>query len=135
MNNNSFNSNNRVSSFSNSYDRMVPRIPPKTDVVILHDSLCKNIKNTIMSRENIGVDMIWAPDFKQSTWKLHELSKQKVIVLEALTCDVGRKSVDVITEEIRDIVDLALTKGEKVVINQVIHREDIPGINTNKHKN
>ena len=34
-------------------------------VLIFHDSLCRKINNTILSREMVDTKKVWAPDFRQ----------------------------------------------------------------------
>ena len=93
-------------------------------VVILHDSLCGKINNTILSRERIVTKKVWAPDITEMEKKLNEIEKTEVIVLQALTRDLGNKGVNEINERINEVIAKALTKAQKVVISTIVSRED-----------
>ena len=99
----------------------------REEVIILHDSLCGKINNTILSRENVSVRKIWAPDTEKMEEELEHVNS-KVVVLEAWTRDLDSHDVDEMTARITNLVDKALTKAEKVVISNIIHREDIDDI-------
>ena len=100
----------------------------QADVVILHDSLCKNINDTIMSREKVNVKKVWAPDMVHMDAALDEVNA-KVIVLQAWTRDVSKLSVEDMNEKIVEVINKALTKAEKVVVSTIVNRNDIADIN------
>ena len=97
------------------------------EVVILHDSLCRKVNNTLLSRENVKVKKVWAPDFDAMEETL-ENTDSKVVVLESFTRDLDRMRVDDVTQRIDDLVSKALTKAEKVVVSTIINRKDIADI-------
>jgi hypothetical protein len=100
----------------------------QADVVILHDSLCKGINNTIMGREKVSVRKVWAPDLAHMDTALDDINA-KVIVLQAGTRDINKIEVEEMNEKIVDLVDKALTKADKVVISTIVNRDDIVDIN------
>ena len=100
----------------------------QADVVILHDSLCKNINDTIMSREKVNVKKVWAPDMVHMDAALDDVHA-KVIVLQAWTRDVSKLSVEDMNEKIVEVINKALTKAEKVVVSTIVNRNDIADIN------
>ena len=95
--------------------------------MILHDSLCNKVNNTLLSREKVKVQKVWAPDFDAMEEAL-ENTESKVIVLESLTRDLHRMRVDDITQRVDDIVSKALTKADKVVVSTIVNRKDIADI-------
>ena len=99
----------------------------REEIVILHDSLCKKVNDTILSRENVKVKKIWAPDIDRMEAALDDVSA-KVIVLEAWTRDLDRLDVEDMTQKIIELVSKALSKAEKVVISSIVNREDIDDI-------
>ena len=96
----------------------------REEVIILHDSLCGKVNETILSREQIITKKIWAPNLKVMESKLDDIEDAGVIVVQALTRDTGNKGVDDIYEHINDVVTKASSKARKVVISTVINRED-----------
>ena len=95
-----------------------------TRVVILHDSLCGKINNTLLSRENVISEKIWAPNLVEMKNKIEGIQNTETIVIQALTRDVGSKSVEEMNNGIQDVVDIALTKAENVVISTITARDD-----------
>ena len=93
-------------------------------VVILHDSLCKEINNTILSREDVTTKKVWAPDLEAMLSAIETLEKTEVIVIQALTRDLLSKSVDEIGVRLGEVVDKALQKSTKVVISLLLRRTD-----------
>ena len=93
-------------------------------VVIYHDSLCKNIKNTIMVNENVKTTKIWAPTLHEIQENVENMDKVDTIVIEALTRHLRDKDAEDIVELVNDTVEKCLTKGEKVVISSIIKRDD-----------
>ena len=91
-------------------------------VIILHDSLCRNINNTLLSREKVTTKKIWA--MHEMIEKIEETERAETIVLQAFTRDVSKKSVEEMNEGINQVVDKALQKSEKVVISTIVARED-----------
>ena len=55
------------------------------NVVIFHDSLCKEIKDTIMVNENVTTIKTWAPYLKEIQQEVEEMEKVDTIVIESLT--------------------------------------------------
>ena len=97
------------------------------DVVILHDSMCRSINDTLLSRENVKVAKLWAPDIEHMEEALDRVDA-KVVVLQAFTRDLDKMEVDEMCQKIAGLVSKALTKAEKVVVSSVIRREDIVDI-------
>ncbi len=97
------------------------------DVVILHDSMCRFINDTLLSRENVKVAKVWAPDIEAMEEALDHVNA-KVVVLQAFTRDLGKMEVDEMCQKIVGLVSKALTKAEKVVVSTIIRREDIVDI-------
>ena len=97
-------------------------------VVLLHDSLCKGINDTILRREGIATKKVWAPDLCRMSEAVNSINKTDVIVIGALTRDLDKKNVDEMNKEIESVIGQALTKAEKVVVSTIVHREDLPNI-------
>ena len=97
-------------------------------VVILHDSLCGKINDTILSRERVATKKVWAPDLVQMENKLDEIEKIEVIVIQALTRDLEGKDVEYMNEGINKVITKALTKAQKVVVSTIIRRDDVKQI-------
>ena len=96
----------------------------RPEVVILHDSLCKNINDSIMSKENVTVTKIWAPTLLDMENKIQEIENTDVIVIQALTRDLDQMVAEELTSKTFDIVEKCLEKVEKVVISSIVNRED-----------
>ena len=94
-------------------------------VIILHDSLCGKINETILSRENVKTKKIWAPNFEEMEKTLDEIEHTEVIVVQAFTRDLDNLEVNEMNDRINEIVIKALTKAQKVVVNTIVNREDI----------
>ena len=62
-------------------------------MTLLDDSLCKEINDTILSREKIGTEKIWAPNLSQILSKLDTINEVEVIVIQALTRDEVMKNI------------------------------------------
>ena len=60
--------------------------------------------------------------------KLDEIEKIEVIVIQALTRDLGGKDVEYMNEGINKVVTKALTKAQKVVVSTIIRRDDVKQI-------
>ncbi len=99
----------------------------RDEVVILHDSMCKNVNNTLLSREGISVNKVWAPDMEKMEEALDEVDS-KVVVLEAFTRDLGKMDIEEMNQKIAGLVSKAATKADKVVLSTIIRREDIEDI-------
>ena len=99
----------------------------KDVVIILHDSMCKRVNPTLLSKEKIEVKKVWAPDMNKMEEALDRVNSN-VVVLESWTRDLERMEVADINQRIRDIVSKALTKAEKVVITTIINRTDVRDI-------
>ena len=99
----------------------------RDEVVILHDSLCKHVNDTILSRENVNVKKIWAPNIEKMEEALDNVNS-KVVVLEAFTRDLNKMDTDEMSQKIAGLVSKAATKADKVVLSTIIRREDIDDI-------
>ena len=99
---------------------------PEERVILLHDSLCNKINDTILRREEIKRKNIWGPDLEGMKAKITDsIANTDVIVLQALTRDVARLSEEEFCNKVDEVVQLAATKAKKVVISLIVHREDI----------
>ena len=92
--------------------------------MLLHDSLCKEINDTILSREKIGTEKIWAPNLSQILSKLDTINEVEVIVIQALTRDATNMEFQEIVTMIDNVVKKACTKAKKVVISTIVDRDD-----------
>ena len=99
----------------------------RDEVVILHDSMCKRVNNTLLSREGVNVKKTWAPDMDAMEEALDN-TNSKVVVLQAFTRDLPNMSTDEMIQRIEGLVTKAITKSEKVVVSTIIRREDIKDI-------
>ena len=99
----------------------------RDEVVILHDSLCRNVNDTLLSKEEISVKKIWAPDIERMEDVLDEVNS-KVIVLEAFTRDLDKMETEEMNQKIVGLVSKAASRADKVVLNTIIRREDIEDI-------
>ena len=95
----------------------------RDEVVILHDSLCGKINDSLLSRENVRVKKVWAPDIERMEEALDNVDA-KVVVLEAWTRDLNNMEIDEMNQKIAGLVSKAVTKAEKVVLSTIIRRED-----------
>ncbi len=99
----------------------------REEVVILHESMCRYVNNTLLSREKVNVKKVWAPDINKMEEALDDVSSN-VVVLEAWTRDLVRMDVNDMNQRIDDLVSKALTKAEKVVVSTIINRDDVEDI-------
>ena len=100
----------------------------RDEVIIFHDSMCKNVNESLLSREQINVKKVWAPDIVRMEEAL-DTTNAKVVVLAAFTRDLGNgMEVDEMNQKIAGLVSKALTKADKVVLSTIIRREDIDDI-------
>ena len=105
------------------YETVAPTSSPK--IVLFHDSLCKNINDTMMSREKVDMEKVWAPTLPQTRSEIENLTyTPDCVVIQALTRDVVLKDPMEYVDEIVSTVDLCLTKSEKVVLSLIVDRED-----------
>ena len=66
-----------------------PTLTPNKDdkthkVIIFHDSLCKNINESLMGREDVTVSQVWAPTLRDSQAKVGEVDKVDTIVIQGV---------------------------------------------------
>ena len=94
------------------------------DVVIFHDSLCKNIKDTIMINENVKTTKTWAPTLNEIQDKVENMDNVDTIVIESLTRHLRDMNTNEIVELASKTVETCLQKGNKVVISSIIQRDD-----------
>ena len=93
-------------------------------VLIFHDSLCRKINNTILSREMVDTKKVWAPDFRQMGEQLNKTQNTETIVLQAFTREITSKSIEEMNEEIEGVVNKALMISKNIVISTIVARED-----------
>ena len=89
--------------------------------------MCKRINDSILSREEIAVRKIWAPDVEAMEEALDRVNT-KVVVLQAFTRDLTKLTTDEMMLKITGLVEKALRKADKVVISTIIRREDVEDI-------
>ena len=113
-----------ISFFNQSVEECInPIVDPK--VLLLHDSLCRNINNTILSRENVETEKIWAPSLGEMVEAIEQVEDNvDVIVLEALTRDVTDTNCETMVALIDNAVEKACSKAKKVVVNSIVSRDD-----------
>ena len=99
----------------------------RDEVVILHDSLCRKINDSLLSREKVSVKKVWAPDMERMEEALDNVNA-KVVVLQAWTRDLDKMEVDEMNQKIAGLVSKALSRCEKVVVSTIIRREDVEDI-------
>ena len=58
-------------------------------VTIFHDSLCKDINDSLMGRNDVNVSKVWAPTFKEIQDKMSPSENVHTTVVQALTRDLG----------------------------------------------
>ena len=93
-------------------------------VVLLHDSLCGKVNETILSRENISTKKVWAPNINDMNKKLDEIENVDVVVIQALTRNLSGTSINDIEKMIKETTTKASTKAKKVIISTIVGRED-----------
>ena len=96
----------------------------RPNVIILHDSLCNDINESIMSREKITTKKILTPSLAELIKRLDEIKDADVIVIQALASSLQQFSSDEINKQINETICNALTKARKVIICTMIARED-----------
>ena len=96
----------------------------KPMVILFHDSLCKDINETILSNENIDTNKIWAPTLPEVQEKLEEIDKTDVIVIEPLTRHLKDMEIDSLISLISETVDKCTQKADHVIISTIIKRDD-----------
>ena len=97
------------------------------EVVILHDSLCKRVNNTLLSREKVTVKKKFAPDIVRMEEALDNIDCN-VVVLQAFTRDLSKMTVEEMNQKIAALIEKALTKVNKVVVSLIVRREDVEDI-------
>lgn len=93
-------------------------------VIIFHDSLCRNVNESLMGREDVTVSKVWAPTLMDTQKKVDEVGKVDTIVVQALTRDLAEKSAEEMTSLTYDTVEKCLLKSETVIVSLVVNRED-----------
>ena len=96
--------------------------PPK--IIILHDSLCGKINDTILSRENVTVKKVWAPNILEIKKKINEMEYVDALVIQSLTRDLEILSIEEMETQIKEIVSMASLKANKIIISGIVGRED-----------
>ena len=100
------------------------------NVILFHDSLCKNIKPTILINEKLTTKKIWAPTPDDIQKEITQISKAEVIVVQSLTRTLNTdSSVSEIINQTAETVEMCLERADKVVISSIINRDDDPLVN------
>ena len=97
-------------------------------VVIFHDSLCKKINPTILSKEKVTTKKIWAPTLDDVQKELTQIQKSDAIVLQPLTRSLNTPTEDIINQT-TETIEMCLEKADKVIISTIISRDDDPTMN------
>ena len=100
------------------------KIENQANVIILHDSLCDDINESIMSRERINTKKMQTHSLAEIELKLNEIQNADVIVIQSLTNSLPQQSSNEINKLINDSVYTALSKAKKVVVSTIIARDD-----------
>ena len=95
---------------------------------ILHDSLVKKVNDTLLRREGVGVNKVWAPDFKRMEEEIDKMQPTETIVVQAFTRAIDKLEIDDMYKHIDNVVTKAKTKAKKIVIPTIVYREDIPNL-------
>ena len=99
-----------------------PQLPT---AVLFHDSLCKNINNTILRKEGVITTKVWAPTLEEIQEKAEDMEHADVIVIESLTREISKDcDPEEVVHAVTRTVNKCLSKSEKVVISSIINRED-----------
>ena len=96
-------------------------------VLLFHDSLCRNVNESIMSREKVSVKKVWAPTPAQTRAEIDKIVDGELIdciVVQALTREVGTTETTAFVNDVSETIDKCLTKTEKVVLSLIVDRED-----------
>ena len=96
------------------------------NVVLFHDSLCKKINPTILSKEKVTTKKIWAPTLADIQKEITQTSKCDAVVIQSITRTLSNTSVEDIINQTTDTVEMCLLKADKVVISSIISRDDDP---------
>ena len=100
---------------------------PSPKVVLFHDSLCKPINESIMSREKVDVKKVWAPTMAQTRTAVEQLEDTPdCIVVQGLTRHVEEKDPAEHVNDVGATVEKCLEKVGKVVLSLIVDREDSP---------
>ena len=78
----------------------------------------------MMSRENVSITKIWAPTLGETQEKVEEIDRTDRIVIQALTRNLDKTSMEELTSLTFETVEKCLTKAEKVIISLIVDRED-----------
>ena len=55
-------------------------------MILYHDSLCKHINNTIMAREKVDVEKVWAPTLTET---MQQLDRMELLTLIGMPRSIG----------------------------------------------
>ena len=98
---------------------------PSPNVILFHDSLCKPINDTIMSREKVNVTKVWSPTLQQTASEVDDIQTAvDTIVVQALTREVSTLPTADFVALVEDTVTKCLTKSKKVVLSLIVERDD-----------
>ena len=100
------------------------------NVFIFHDSLCKNINDSLMGRNDVKVNKVWAPTLDEIQDKVSHFEKVHTIVIQALTRDLDNMPVNDFLPKLYETVEKCLLKYGKVIISLVVSRHDKQVIET-----
>ena len=99
-------------------------------ILLLHDSLCKGINETILSREKITTEKIWAPTIDEMINKIESYEGNvDLIILQALTRDLGKLSLTDMGNQLKRAIETASSKAKKVMVPTIVQREDDEKLN------
>ena len=98
--------------------------------MFLHDSMCGKINNTLLSKEMVNVEKVWAPTLPDVLYQIENMEENAdVIAIHSMTNDLNQRNVGEITDLVADVSEKALLKAKKIVISSIISRDDDPLLN------
>ena len=99
-------------------------------VILLHDSMCKDINETILSKEKVNFKKTKASTLEEMSNAIDRMEgKVDVIILQALTRDLSKFKIMEVGSKLNTLVEKAAMKAKSVVIPTVVKREDDERIN------
>ena len=98
---------------------------PQHKVILMHDSMCGKINNTLCSKENVKVEKVWDPHVAKVQEEIENLGDDiDVIVIHTITNALCDKTVEELINDMSQVVDRGLVKTKKIIISTIINRDD-----------
>ena len=106
-------------------------LPQTPKVILMHDSMCGKINNTLLSKEMVSVEKVWAPTLPDVLNTIENMvDNVDAIAIHSMTNDLKERNVDEITDLAEQVIEHALQKANKVVITTIVNRDDDPLLNS-----